>query len=86
VTRQPVQVGLGDSIYREFNLRGLWMVNWLNNAPPEEVEQTYRELADLAAKGVVSSEVEATYQVADFRQALEHARRPGRTGKVLFQK
>jgi NADPH:quinone reductase-like Zn-dependent oxidoreductase len=86
VTGQPTQVGLGDSIYREVGLRGFWIVNWQNNAPREELERTYAELAELAAKGVVSSEVEATYQLADYRQALEHARRPGRTGKILFKK
>jgi NADPH:quinone reductase-like Zn-dependent oxidoreductase len=57
----------------------------MGNAPREELEQTFRELAELAAEGVVSSEVEATYRVDDYRQALEHARRPGRTGKILFQ-
>jgi NADPH:quinone reductase-like Zn-dependent oxidoreductase len=86
VTGQPTQVGLGDSIYREVSLRGFWIVNWQNNTPREELERTYVELAELAAKGVVRTEVEATYQLADYRQALEHARRPGRTGKVLFRK
>jgi NADPH:quinone reductase-like Zn-dependent oxidoreductase len=86
VTGQPTQVGLGDSIYREVGLRGFWIVNWQNNAPREELERTYVELAELAAKGVVRSEVEATYKLADYRQALEHARRPGRAGKILFQK
>jgi NADPH:quinone reductase-like Zn-dependent oxidoreductase len=85
VTGQPVQVGLRDTIYRQLSVRGLWIVNWLGNAPREELEQTFRELAELAAEGVVSSEVEASYQVADYLQAFEHARRPGRTGKVLFQ-
>jgi len=86
VTGQPTQVGLGDSIYREVGLRGFWIVNWQNNAPREELKRTYVKLAELAAKGVVSSEVEATYKLADYRQALEHARRPGRAGKILFQK
>jgi NADPH:quinone reductase-like Zn-dependent oxidoreductase len=85
VTGKSVQVGLGDSIYRQFSLRGLWMVNWLHNAPREELEKTYVELAELAAKGVLRADVEATYPLTDFRKALEHARQPGRAGKVLFK-
>ena len=85
VTGQPVQVGLGDSIYRQLSLRGLWIVNWLQNASREELEKTYVELAELAAKAVVRADVEATYPLTDFRKAFEHARQQGRTGKVLFK-
>jgi len=84
-TRQTPAVGLFDYIYRQLSLRGLWMVNWLQNTPREEVERTYSELARLVAKGVLSTEVEATYPLAEFREALDHARQQGRSGKVLFR-
>ncbi|NEA35233.1 zinc-dependent alcohol dehydrogenase family protein [Streptomyces sp. SID13031] len=85
VTGQAPQVGLGDSIYRQVKLRGLWMVNWLQNSTPEEIASTYGELAELVAQGVISAEVEATYPVAEYRKALDHARQPGRTGKIVFK-
>jgi NADPH:quinone reductase-like Zn-dependent oxidoreductase len=84
-TGQVPAVGLLDYIYRQLSLRGLWMVNWLNNRPREELERTYSGLAALVAKGVLSTEVEATYPLAEFRKALEHARQQGRSGKVLFR-
>ena len=85
VTGQSPQVGLGDSIYRQLKLRGLWIVNWLQNSTPEEVASTYAELAELVAQGVLRAEVEATYPVAEYRKALDHARQSGRTGKIVFQ-
>lgn len=85
VTGQPVPVGLGDSIYRQLKLRGLWIVNWLQNSTPEEIATTYGELAELVAQGVLSAEVEASYPVAEYRKALDHARQPGRTGKIIFK-
>jgi NADPH:quinone reductase-like Zn-dependent oxidoreductase len=85
VTGQPVPVGLGDSIYRQLKLRGIWIVNWLQNSTPEEIASTYGELAELVAQGVLSAEVEASYPVAEYREALDHARRAGRTGKIVFK-
>jgi NADPH:quinone reductase-like Zn-dependent oxidoreductase len=85
VTGQSPQVGLGDSIYRQLKLRGIWIVNWLQNSTPEEIASTYAELAELVAQGVLRAEVEASYPVAEYRKALDHARQPGRTGKIVFK-
>ncbi|ONI77530.1 hypothetical protein BWI15_03195 [Kribbella sp. ALI-6-A] len=85
VTGQPPAVGLGDYVYRQLSLRGLWIVNWLTNAPRAEQEKTYTELAGLIAAGVLSVEVAATYPLADYRKAWQHAQQAGRSGKVLFR-
>jgi NADPH:quinone reductase-like Zn-dependent oxidoreductase len=77
-------LGLGDLIYRELELRGFWLINWIRNAPREEIEATYAELAALVADGTLSATVEATYPLAEYREAFAHARTPGRTGKILF--
>jgi NADPH:quinone reductase-like Zn-dependent oxidoreductase len=85
VTGQPPVVGLGDHIYRQLSLRGLWIVNWLTHASRAEQEKTYTELAGLIASGVLSLEVAATYPLADYRKAWDHAQQAGRSGKVLFR-
>jgi NADPH:quinone reductase-like Zn-dependent oxidoreductase len=85
VTGQPAQVGCGDTIYRQVTVRGLWVPNFFREAPREELENTYVELAELVADGTLHVEVEATYPVAEYRKALDHARQPGRTGKILFR-
>ena len=36
------------------------------------------------AEGVLDPPVEATYDLADVREAVAHAERPGRSGKVLL--
>jgi NADPH:quinone reductase-like Zn-dependent oxidoreductase len=63
---------------------GFWVVNWLRHAPRAEIEQTYRTLSDLVATGVVAVPVDATYRLADYREAFERAMTQGRTGKILF--
>ncbi|GAA0922884.1 zinc-dependent alcohol dehydrogenase family protein [Kribbella koreensis] len=85
VTGQPVPVGRRDSLYRQLRLRGIWIVNWLQNSTPEQIASTYGELAELVAQGVLRAEVEASYPVAEYRKALDHHRRGGRTGKIVFK-
>jgi NADPH:quinone reductase-like Zn-dependent oxidoreductase len=84
VTGASQVIGLGDLIYREINLAGWWLVNWLANTPREEIEATYTELAALVAKGSISSSVDSTFALADYADALARAATPGRSGKVLF--
>jgi NADPH:quinone reductase-like Zn-dependent oxidoreductase len=84
-TGAPQAIGIGDLIYRELELKGWWIVNWLRNTPRAEVEATYAELAALVASGQISSAVDSAYPLADYQAALARAAAPGRNGKVLFR-
>jgi NADPH:quinone reductase-like Zn-dependent oxidoreductase len=44
----------------------------------------YGELADLIERGVIRAVVEATYPLDQYQQALRHAQKNARSGKVLF--
>jgi NADPH:quinone reductase-like Zn-dependent oxidoreductase len=57
---------------------------WLQRTPRDTVEQTYSELAVLVADGTLVAPVEATYALADYGEAIAHAARNDRKGKVLF--
>ncbi|WP_405060521.1 zinc-dependent alcohol dehydrogenase family protein [Kribbella sp. NBC_01505] len=85
VTGQTPAVGLGDHIYRQLQLRGLWIPNWLEQAPVSEIQQTYDALAQLTVDRVLQHRVEAVYPVAEYAKAVEHSQQPGRKGKVLLR-
>ena len=72
-----------DLIFRGLSVHGYWLNIWLRRTPRDVVAQTYHELATLAADGTLSAPVEATYALADYREAIAHARKD-RNGKVLF--
>jgi NADPH:quinone reductase-like Zn-dependent oxidoreductase len=84
-TGQASLLPIGDLIYRELRLRGMWLINWVREAPREEIEKTVGYLAGLFDKGELSAAVEATYPLEKYQDAFAHARQPGRTGKILFQ-
>jgi NADPH:quinone reductase-like Zn-dependent oxidoreductase len=83
-TDAPAAVRPADVIFKEVTHTGFWLLNWLRHAHRAEIEQTYRTLDDLVVTGELAVPVEATYQLDDYRAAIEHAMAPGREGKVLF--
>ncbi|MET7993749.1 zinc-dependent alcohol dehydrogenase family protein [Amycolatopsis sp. NPDC005232] len=83
-TGESPKLPLADLIYRELTLRGFWITNWARSTPREEIERVYGELAGLVANGELAAAVEATYALADYQAAFDHARKSGRAGKVLF--
>ena len=84
-THQPAAVSAHDLIFRELQVRGFWLINWLRRAPRAEIEATYGELAELVAQDLLSTPVAATYPLSEYRQAFAAARAPKRSGKVLFE-
>jgi NADPH:quinone reductase-like Zn-dependent oxidoreductase len=84
VTGEPPLLGLADLVYQELALHGFWLINWVWNAPRDEIRQTYEELVGLVADGTLRADVAATYALEDHRAALADVQRAGRAGKVLF--
>jgi len=44
----------------------------------------YGELAELVAQGAMRAGVEATYPLEQYQEALRHAQKNARSGKVRF--
>ena len=82
--RQPLRIPVVDLIFRVLSVHGYWLNLWLQRTPQDTVAQTYHELATLVADGTLAATVEATYALADYREAIAHAGRSDPNGKVLF--
>jgi NADPH:quinone reductase-like Zn-dependent oxidoreductase len=83
-TGEAPVVPLADLIYRGVSLRSFSILSWIDRTPRLELERIYTELAELVGSGVLTAEVEKTYPLEQFQEAIEHAARNGRSGKVLF--
>jgi NADPH:quinone reductase-like Zn-dependent oxidoreductase len=82
--RQPLSIPVVDLIFRSLSVHGYWLNLWLQRTPRDTVAQRYQQLGALIADGTLATPVEATYALGDYREALAHAARPDRRGKVLF--
>ena len=78
-------IDAADMIFRGRTVQGFWLITWFGTRPREAIERAFGEVISLLATGVLVPPVEAEYDLADFREAIAHAQRPGRRGKVLLR-
>ena len=65
------------------SLKGFTLGDGLAKRSKAQVRAVYADLAIKLRDGVLKAPVEATYPIDDIKQALAHAQRGGRNGKVL---
>ena len=82
--RKPVTIPNGLLIFRDIQVRGLWVSRWIEHAPVDEVHAVYADLAARAAAGKLVQPVDSTYPLEAFQDALARLEAPDRSGKILF--
>ena len=70
-------------VARELTVRGATVLRWTDRTPKERAEDVAFAL-ELAQDTPNLLEVAASYDLADFKAAVEHARRPAKSGTVLL--
>ncbi len=81
---RPMPVDGGRMIFNSTTLRGFWLGEWLRSSAPARVQAVTAEMLRAMASNEIVPPVEAEYPLADVLKAIEHAERPGRSGKVLL--
>jgi len=71
-------------VFRGLTLSGFWLATWFRAAGKPKVSALYARLAGLLADGTIGSKIAATYPLERYADAVRHAARGGRDGKVLF--
>ena len=66
-------------------IEGFYLPQYLANRSIFQRIGLVRSTAKLIAGGELGTDVEQVYGLDDLRAALEHARRPGRRGKILLR-
>jgi len=70
-------------VFRGVTLKGFWLRRWYVETPPEKIAALYRTLAAKLAAGTLAVAVEQVYPLARLKEAVAHAARGGRAGKIL---
>jgi NADPH:quinone reductase-like Zn-dependent oxidoreductase len=75
----------GQILFKTLNVRGFWLASWLKHTPYEERKKALAELdAALQEHPELLPAIEAEYELGDFKEAIRHADRFGRQGKVML--
>lgn len=73
-----------DIVFRDITLRGFWFTHWFETASFAERSIVYREIGRLIADRVIEVQVERVYPMEKVKEALLHAAKDGRSGKILL--
>jgi mitochondrial enoyl-[acyl-carrier protein] reductase / trans-2-enoyl-CoA reductase len=80
---EPCMVDGRETVFRDVKLHGFWLRKWFADTAPAQIAALYRELASRVADGTLGVEVEAVYPIRRIKEAVAHAARGGRSGKIL---
>ena len=81
---QPLTIPNGMLIFKELRFTGFWVNKWYDGATPEQRRETFAPLFDMAKGGLLRTKVEKTYSLSDANEAIRHAMRNERSGKIVF--
>lgn len=81
---QNPQLSGWEVIFRGLRLAGFWLAHWFGRHPRGEIARVYGQLAGLLADGTVAVPIAARYPLSQVREALLHAGREDRGGKVVL--
>lgn len=84
MSRQPLKIPNGLLIFKDIRFRGFWVTEWYKNALASDREAMFQRLFDLAVRGLIRTPVERVYPIAEVREAVAHANRGERGGKILL--
>lgn len=81
---EPCTVDGRETVFRDVRLQGFWLRKWYVETPPAQIAALYRDLTSWVADGTLAVEVEAVYPIRKIKEAVAHAARGGRSGKILI--
>jgi NADPH:quinone reductase-like Zn-dependent oxidoreductase len=81
---KPCEIDPQHLVFRGLTLRGFWLAAWMRAASSKDLQAMYAELANDVAADRLHTAVEARYPLEDVAEALAHAGRSGRDGKILL--
>jgi NADPH:quinone reductase-like Zn-dependent oxidoreductase len=81
---QPIPINSALMIFKSLTVRGFWLTTWMQTAPADVQRTAAQELLTLFATGKLTAPVDATFDLAEFKEAVIRSETPGRAGKVLL--
>ncbi len=81
---EPCVISPHHTIVRGIELKGFWLVKNLFQQPRRQIEYVYDEVGQMIVNGTLKTAVEKIYRLDQVTDALTHAEKERRKGKILF--
>ncbi|MEV0295998.1 zinc-binding dehydrogenase [Nocardia sp. NPDC050710] len=81
---QPLSIDPGPMIFKEAVVKGFWVSKRTAETGRDEMRRLIGELVDLAARGILTLDVEATYPLTSVVDAAAASESRGRSAKIVL--
>ena len=78
----PLNSGL--LIFKNLKVEGFWLTTWMESLSPEARQKAFQNVFTYLLSQKVKVDIEATYPLENFREALVAYEKPGRNGKIIL--
>lgn len=78
----PINTGV--MIFKNLTIKGFWLTSWMAAKSGSELAGITKEVLTMLTTSQLKADVEAMYPLEEVKEAVLHAERPGRKGKVLL--
>lgn len=82
---QDPMINAGLMIFKELTVKGFWLTDWMRRADNQTRQEVATNVIQALASGKIQLPVEASYPLDQIVDAVEHADRHGRWGKILIK-
>jgi trans-2-enoyl-CoA reductase len=82
---RPLKIPNGLLIFKDLRFRGIWINKWYDNATKQERMEAFRQLFEMAKRGLLKTKVEKAYPLSEAKAAVTHAAQGKRGGKIIFE-
>jgi trans-2-enoyl-CoA reductase len=82
---RPLKIPNGLLIFKDLRFRGIWINKWYNNATMDQRMEAFRQLFELAKRGLLKTKMEKAYPLSEAKTAVAHSAQGKRSGKIIFE-
>ncbi len=82
---KPCEINAFNFVFRGITLTGFWLAKRMRSMRFDQIQAMYEQLAQRLMDGTIRVDIEATYTLENISDALAHAKREGRSGKVQLR-
>ena len=82
---KPCEINAFNFVFRDITLTGFWLAKLLGSMSFDQIQAMYAELAGRLIDGTIHVGIEASYPLEKISDAMAHAKRESRGGKVQLR-
>ncbi len=81
---ENIQLAMGVVMSKNLTLQSFWLAHWFTQTNRNKIKETYEKLIGLIATSELYAKIDSTYKIEDAKNAILHAMKDGREGKILL--